>query len=137
MKNSHSSISVSGSGALLAPFVTEGMKHFSEATWYDKSDKATIAYERELCLARWDFLRRSDLNFIDRMSRNLASGRVPDVMIDFDSSAHICKVTIRAWRTTNLRQRKTKTVSVDVSVMTERKLEKVLKKIFRKVERVL
>lgn len=82
------SVAVSGSGTLLAMFMTEGSNRYYCATWYDYSDYTTAAIKQEIALDHSKFAA-------PRYHRVHSAKPVPvDVTVSFKTAGDLQMVTV-------------------------------------------
>ena len=87
MSSNNFSISVSGSGGLLGPVVSEAFKHHPQATIYDRSDRFRNAVGQEQQIA--PRMNPADRARVDRAVRNMNKPDESDIKIVFHKSGNL------------------------------------------------
>jgi len=81
------SIAVTGSGALMAPFITEGMKAFPNAEFYDRSEQTVAFTQNEIALGKSEFASPQFRAMALRAQANLRRPPRCDVTLAFRRGA--------------------------------------------------
>ena len=127
------SIAVTGTGQLMGMFITDGMKHYPSATWYDRSIQVHSAIGKETQLAKSGHLRPSDRQRLLRAERQLRTPPPVDVMVSFETKGKREKVAV-----VGRRRRRTLSFNLNPSVVRSlKRLETYVRRVVAVVARVL
>ena len=127
------SIAVAGSGQLMGMFITDGMKHYPSATWYDRSIQAQTPIRNEVELAKSGRLRPSDRPRALQAERQLRNPLPTDVTVSFETKGKREKVTL-----VGRRRRRTLLFNLDPALLRSfKRLETSVRRVIAAVARVL
>ena len=88
-RNKTFSIAVKGSGVLVGPLVTDGMRAFRNATWYDRTTATQQAIAWEVKLGRAGVLEPGSQASAHRAGQNLLEPSPVDVVVTLGSDSGV------------------------------------------------
>jgi hypothetical protein len=102
-RNKTFSIAVEGSGPFVGPLVTDGMRAFRNATWYDRTTATQQAIAGEVKLGRAGVLEPGSQASAHRAGQNLQQPSPVDVVVGLGTESGVARAHVCG-------QRKTRTV---------------------------